>query len=194
MPERQISILKGSAFMVSDRLGDVTNSVGNPNGLFYRDMRHLSCWQLRLNGRELSVLSAETLEYDEAVFFLVEPTGTIYRNPAMSLIRRRQVADGLREHLELHNHGRADLDVEISLLFDADFADLLEVKDDLTKTGELYRHREHHGVTLGYLREDFRRETYIHARDAFFTDESLTFRVSVAPNEIGRASCRERVY
>ena len=38
-------------------------------------------------------------------FFLVEPTGTIYRNPAMSLIRRREVADGMREHLELHNHG-----------------------------------------------------------------------------------------
>ena len=39
------------------------------------------------------------------------------------------------------------------MLFDADFADLFEVKDDLTKTGELYRQREHDGVTLGYQRE-----------------------------------------
>ena len=62
MPERQISILKGSAFVVSDRLGDVTSAIGNPNGLFYRDMRHLSRWQLRLNGRELDVLSAEMLK------------------------------------------------------------------------------------------------------------------------------------
>jgi len=181
--DRQISILKGSAFVVSDGLGDVTNVLGNPNGLFYRDMRHLSRWQLRLNGRELDVLSAETLEYDEAVFFLVEPTGTIYRNPAMSLIRRRQVADGMREHLELYNHGLSRVEVEISLLFDADFADLFEVKDDLSKTGQVYRQREHHGVTLGYHREDFRRETYIHARDAFFTEESLTFRVALAPRE-----------
>jgi glycogen debranching enzyme len=183
VPDQQISILKGSAFVVSDRLGDVTNTPGNPNGLFYRDMRHLSRWQLRLNGRQLDVLSAETLEYDEAVFFLVEPTGTIYRNPAVSLIRRRQVADGMREHLELHNHGRDQVEVEVSLLFDADFADVFEVKDELAKTGELYRQREHHGVTLGYLREDFRRETYIHARDAFFTDESLTFRVALEPRE-----------
>jgi len=183
VPDRQISILKGSAFVVSDGLGDVTNVLGNPNGLFYRDMRHLSRWQLRLNGRELDVLSAETLEYDEAVFFLVEPTGTIYRNPAMSLIRRRQVADGMREHLELYNHGLNRVEVEISLLFDADFADLFEVKDDLSKTGQLFRQREHHGVTLGYHREDFRRETYIHARDAFFTEESLTFRVALAPHE-----------
>jgi glycogen debranching enzyme len=188
VPDREISILKGSAFVVSDRLGDVTNSIGSPNGLFYRDMRHLSRWQLRLNGREMAALSAETLEYDEAVFFLIEPTGTIYRNPAMSLIRRRQVADGMREHLELHNHGMAEVEVEISLLFDADFADLFEVKDDLAKTGQLYRQREHHGVTLGYLREDFRRETYIHARDAYFTDESLTFRARIGPNETWSAT------
>jgi glycogen debranching enzyme len=186
--ERQISILKGSAFVVSDGLGDINQALGSPAGLFYRDMRHLSRWQLRLNGRPLSVLSAETLEYDEAVFFLVEPTGTIYRNPAMSLIRKRQVADGMREHLELHNHGLHPVDVEISLLFDADFADLFEVKDDLSKTGELYRQREHHGVTLGYVRDDFRRETYIHARDAYFTVESLTFRVSLAPREIWSAT------
>jgi glycogen debranching enzyme len=181
--DRQVSILKGSAFVVSDRLGDITYAIGNPNGLFYRDMRHLSRWQLRLNGRELDSLAAETLEYDEAVFYLVEPTGTIYRNPAMSLTRRREVADGLREHLELTNHGLHRVDVEVTVLFDADFADLFEVKDDLSKTGALYRHRDEHGVTLGYHRGDFRRETYIHARDAYFTEQSLTFRVALEPRE-----------
>ena len=183
MPDRQISILKGSAFVVSDPLGDFAAVPGDPSGLFYRDMRHLSRWQLRLNGRQLDMLSAETLEYDEAVFFLVEPTGTIYRNPAVSLIRRRQVADGMREHLELYNHGLHTVDFEVSLLFDADFADLFEVKDELTKTGQLFRQREHNGVTMGYVRGDFRRETYVHARDAYFTDESLTFRVRLEPRE-----------
>jgi glycogen debranching enzyme len=179
----QISILSGSAFVVSDGLGDVQSTLGHPNGLFYRDMRHLSRWQLRLNGRRLSAMSAKTLEYDEAVFFLVEPTGTVYRNPAMSLIRRREVAEGMREHLELHNHGLRRTDVEISILFDADFADLFEVKDELAKTGDLYRQLEHHGMTLGYVREDFRRETYIHARGAYFTEQSLTFRVALEPRE-----------
>jgi glycogen debranching enzyme len=182
--DRQISILKGSAFIVSDRRGDVTPAPGDPNGLFYRDMRHLSRWQLRLNGREPDVLSAETLECDEAVFYLVEPTSTIYRNPTMSLIRRREVADGLREHLKLHNHGLDRVEVELKVAFDADFADLFEVKDDeLTKVGQLYCQREHHGVTLGYVREDFRRETYVHAREATFTDDSLTFQVALAANE-----------
>jgi glycogen debranching enzyme len=179
----QVSILRGSAFVVSDRLGDVTPEIGNPNGLFYRDMRHLSRWQLRLNGRELHTLAAESLEYDEAVFYLVEPTGTVYRNPAMSLIRRREVADGMREQLELINHGLSDVNVEITIIFDADFADLFEVKDELAKTGELYRRREPHGVTLGYVRGEFCRETYIHAQEAFFTDGSVTFRISLAPQQ-----------
>jgi glycogen debranching enzyme len=191
--DRQVSILKGSAFVVSDRMGDVAPRIGDPTGLFYRDMRHLSRWQLRLNGREPDALAAESLEYDEAVFYLVEPTGTVYRNPALSLIRRREVADGMREHLELLNHGLHEVHVEITILFDADFADLFEVKDELAKQGEFYRHRVPHGVTLGYVRDElstpagrsageFRRETYIRAPDAFFTDQSLTFRVRVPPH------------
>jgi glycogen debranching enzyme len=183
VPEAQISILKGSAFVLSDRHGDIVGGPGEPAGLFYRDMRHLSRWQLRLNGRELDVLSAQTLEYDEAVFFLVQPTGTVYRSPTISLVRRRQVANGMREHLELHNHGRCAIEAEITVEFAADFADLFEVKDELTKTGELYRQLEHHGVALGYRREDFRRETYVHAREAAFTDQSLSFSVSLAPHE-----------
>jgi glycogen debranching enzyme len=196
--DRQVSILKGSTFIVSDRVGDVTPRSGDPAGLFYRDMRHLSRWQLRLNGRELDALAAESLEYDEAVFYLVEPTGSIYRNPAMSLIRRREVGDGMREHLELINHGQQELHLEIAIIFDADFADLFEVKDELAKRGELYRHRVPHGVTLGYAREDpaprpevgfggsaapdgWRRETYIHAPDAYFTEQSLTFRIRLTP-------------
>ena len=203
MRDRQVSLLKGSTFIVSDRLGDVTPRVGDPSGLFYRDMRHLSRWQLRLNGRELDALAAESLEYDEAIFYLVEPTRSVYRNPAMSLIRRREVGDGIREHLELINHGQHEVHVEITILFDADFADLFEVKDELTKRGQLYRHRVPHGVTLGYVRDHttvvgggphgavgsaaaipeglWRRETYIHAPGAYFTEQSLTFRVQLPP-------------
>ena len=62
----------------------------------------------------------------------------------MALIRRRHVGDGMQEHLELDNHGlEARRRLEIIVLFDADFADLFEVKDELAKVGELYRRVEH---------------------------------------------------
>ncbi|GGJ93377.1 amylo-alpha-1,6-glucosidase [Pilimelia anulata] len=183
MPDQTISILQGSAFVVCDRRGDFRAGADAAVGLFYRDMRHLSRWELRLNGRKLDVLSAKTIEYDEAAFFLVEPTGTIYRNPSLSVIRRREVARGMREEIELQNHGNEAVRLELSFLFDADFADIFEVKDGLNKKGMSYRVQKVDTLTLGYRRDDYVRETHLRAPGAYFTDESLTFRLSLGPNE-----------
>src|SRR2546421_2174155 len=180
---RRINILEGSTFVVSDLRGDIGLRDDGMSGLFYRDMRHLSRWQIRLNGRELDVLSAATLDYDEAVFFLIEPTGTIYRNPTLSLTRRRHVGDGMQETLELTNHGTRPIQLEVSLLFGADFADVFEIKGKLAKTGQFSRRVDSDRACLMYRHADFYRETLIRAPGAFFTDESLTFRVSLAPNQ-----------
>src|SRR2546421_6128243 len=180
---RRINILEGSTFVVSDLRGDIGLRDDEMSGLFYRDSRHLSRWQIRLNGRELDALSAETLDYDEAVFFLIEPTGTIYRTPTLSLMRNRHVGDGMQEMLELTNHGTKPVQMELSLLFGADFADIFEIKDKLAKTGEFSRRVDADKVTLMYPHDDFYRETCIRAPGAFFTDESLTFRISLAPNQ-----------
>jgi glycogen debranching enzyme len=181
-----VSILEGTTFVVSDTRGDVTPDLDLPAGLFYRDMRHLSRWQIRLNGNRLDPLSGDTIEYDEAVFFLVEPTRTVYQNPTVSLLRRRHVGDGMQEYLELTNHSVEPLSLELSMLFGADFADIFEVKDRLQKTGRLYRHCSPDKVTLGYERGGFRRETIIRAAGAFFTDESMTFRVALQPRQTWR--------
>jgi glycogen debranching enzyme len=184
---RQVNILEGSTFVVSDDRGDFDAGPDDVGGLFYRDMRHLSRWQVRLNGRELDALSGQAVEYDEALFCLVEPTGTIYRNPSVSLIRRRHIGDGMQEWLELTNHETEPIAVELTLLFAADFADIFEIKDRLSKLGDLY-HRVGDGcVTLGYTRRDLRRETTIHAPGAYLTASSLTFRATVQPRETWRA-------
>jgi glycogen debranching enzyme len=182
----QVSILEGITFVVSDMSGDITPDMNNPAGLFYRDMRHLSRWQIRLNGNQLGSLAGEATEYDEAVFFLIEPTGTMYQNPTVSLLRRRHVGDGMRETLQLTNHSTEPLSLELSMLFSADFADIFEVKDRLQKSGRSYRRCGHDEVILGYEREGFRRETIIRASGAFFTEESVTFRIGLQPREVWR--------
>ncbi len=180
-----VSILQGDAFVVCDETGDFSSASPGPlGGMFFRDVRHLSVWQLRVNGRALDVLSADAWEYDEAQFFLVEATGTVYHNPSLSAARRRQVASGLQESLEVRNHSTDAVVLEVSVLFDADFADIFEVKNRLMKSGQRYRYRHEDTVTLGYLRGDFRRETYVRAPGAFFTDTSLTYRVELAPREV----------
>ncbi|MGC9670835.1 glycogen debranching N-terminal domain-containing protein [Planosporangium sp. 12N6] len=182
----QVNILEGTTFVVSDMRGDIEPDSEEPAGLFYRDMRHLSRWQVRLNGNRLDALSGDAVEYDEAVFFTVEPTGTIYRNPTVSLLRRRHVGDGMRELLELTSHSVEPLTLELSILFAADFADIFEVKDRRQKVGRCYRRVGNGEVTLGYERGDFRRETIIRAADAFFTEESVTFRVTLRPRQTWR--------
>lgn len=180
---KQISILDGSTFVVSDDAGDIHPRPEHPAGFFYRDMRHLSSWQMRLNGRELDSLSGTVVEYDEALFFLVAPTGSIYRNPSAAVIRRRHVGCGMQEEIQLDNHSTEPARMEISILFAADFADIFEVKDRLKKTGRLYTRVEESRVVLGYEREGLRRETYICAPGAFLTDSTLTYRVDLAPGE-----------
>src|SRR5215213_7181664 len=123
MALRQVNILEGITFVVSDSRGDIVFNPDRPAGLFYRDMRHLSQWEVRLNGRQLDPLSGDATEYDEAVFFLVEPTGTVYKNPMVSLVRRRHVGDGMQESLQLTNNSVEPLSLELSMLFDSDFAD-----------------------------------------------------------------------
>src|SRR5947208_12411552 len=84
-----ISILDGSSFVVSDRRGDIDASPDQAHGLFFRDTRFLSRWRLLVGGESPRVLSTDDVDYFSAQFFLIPTTGTIYRNPTLSVIRQR---------------------------------------------------------------------------------------------------------
>jgi glycogen debranching enzyme len=181
-----VSVLDGRTFMVSDGCGDVDANPDEPAGLFYRDTRHLSRWRLRLNGRAPQALAGQPVEYDEAVFYLQVPTGTVYHNPSVSIIRHRHVGEGVCESLTVTNHGTQPVSLDVSVLFAADFADIFEVKDKLSKVGRTERAVGDDHVTLRYERGDFRRETRIHAGRAHYTEESLTYCITIAPGQSWR--------
>src|SRR5690242_17728733 len=64
--ERQLRTLKqGDAFGVFDQTGDVRGREGSPEGLFYRDTRHLSQLTLSLEGMRPLLLSS-TLRADNS--------------------------------------------------------------------------------------------------------------------------------
>ena len=94
MRDNTVSTLDGSTFLVSNPNGDIDASPDQPEGLFFKDTRHLSKWTLTLNGIALDVLSTDTIEYYYAQHFCIPPTGTIYRNPVVSVVRRRFVGSG----------------------------------------------------------------------------------------------------
>src|SRR4051812_20898181 len=131
MKDGSISILEGNTFVVSDSSGDIDASPVVPNGLFLGDMRLLSRWMLTVNGKKPTALSTDDLQYNSAQFFLVIPTGTIYDDSKVSLVRRRAVGQGFHEDVEIRNHGSVAVDLDLRIDAAADFADLFEVKDHL---------------------------------------------------------------
>jgi glycogen debranching enzyme len=181
----QVNCLEGSTFMVSDLIGDVGPDPDQVLGLFYRDMRHLSRWHLAIDGETLEILSNGATGYPSATFFLAGP-GSVYHNPTVSVIRERTLGKGsgedLHEKLTVINSGREEIVIELSMTFDADFADLFEVKNkQLIKQGVISRHVSGQEVELLYRREDFERRTIIHADNARLSQGSADFLLRLKP-------------
>ena len=183
MSEETISILDGSTFLVSSPNGDIEAGPNQPHGLFYQDMRHLSKWKLTIKGIALDVLSTDAVEYYYSQHFCVPPTGTIYKNPTLSIVRRRFVGDGFVEDLTVLNHGTEAEEVELRLEIGSDFADLFEVKDALKKKGEYYNAIRDRHLVLGYKRDDFVRETLMSStvRPTEVSSTNVVFRITLQP-------------
>src|SRR5262245_61578644 len=128
-----VSILEGNTFVVSDRQGDLESTPTDTHGLFLNDTRFLSRWVLTINGIRPKLLSTDDLAYDKVQFFSALTTGTIYVDSHLSVVRRRQINSGFHEELELVNHDKGPIDLDVRIEAEADFSDLFEVKDKLTK-------------------------------------------------------------
>lgn len=180
MPGKTISILEGNTFVVSDTRGDIDAQPTDTVGLFGWDTRYLSRWLLTVNGITPSSLSTYDLQYYSAQFFLVPTTGTIYVDSTLSVIRTREVGNGFHEDLTILNHAEQAVDLEVFIEVGADFADLFEVKDALTKKGEYYHRIEDSRLVLGYRRAGFVRETWIVPGSAATIDEhGLRFNIHI---------------
>jgi hypothetical protein len=121
MTGETVRILDGSTFVVSDRRGDIDAAPDQPHGFFFRDTRFLSRWILQLDDHPLDVLSTDDIDYFSAQFFLYPPTGTIYENADLSVIRQRSVGDGIHEDVIVLNHAATPVELRFAVHADADF-------------------------------------------------------------------------
>ncbi len=168
------SVVSPGAYAVSDEGGDFDEDAGQ--GLFYRDMRHLSGFVLRVNGE-----SPEPEGFrdsgPEAEFRLA--------SSGLHVLRRRRVGAGLEETLEVSNRSEEDLDVTLSLECVADFRDVFDVRGYARPAarGELSEE-----VGEGLLRFMYRREGFSRATVFEVSGEGME---PVA--EPGRISCACRL-
>jgi glycogen debranching enzyme len=127
-------------FLIADTLGNISgcsrDEAITSMGLFCRDTRFLNRLELQINGRSpilltsnadkgfaLSVLCTNPILWDED-----KPTEISIPAETVSIQREIVLNGGLFEELTLHNYGTETVKFQISLSFDADFADLFEIR------------------------------------------------------------------
>src|SRR5260370_11423386 len=182
MAEKTLSILEGNTFVVSDLAGNIEATPVDTHGLFAWDTRFLSRWILTIDDQPLQTLSRDDLDYFSAQFFLVPGTGTVYVDADLSMMRKRSAGNGFREKLLVRNEKSEPRDLELRLEAAADFADLFEVKDALSKKGETYQRVEGGRLGLGYRRETFVRWTWGTSSSPCALDpNAVTFRIHLEP-------------
>lgn len=125
--------MEGELLLYTNALGHAPGGDDSVLGLYYRDTRHLSRMELALGGRPPVVLaSSADPGYSESVELtnleLRPPDGRLVPQAAVHVRRTRVLAGKLYELIRVRNHHRQPVDITLDLHFDADFADLFEIR------------------------------------------------------------------
>jgi glycogen debranching enzyme len=145
------TVLKeGQIFLVADRAGDIKALNLEGHGLYYRDTRHLSLFELDVTGTRLTLLSASgELNFMSNLQFandtLISPDGSgVVAEPRTISVRRNRFLhdDGLHERLGLFNYNPHAVQLTVRFTFGSDFRDMFEVRgyypdDDGVALGEM---------------------------------------------------------
>lgn len=144
-PQPTLTVKDDDLFLVTDTLGNISGcslNDGNPSmGLFCCDTRFLSRLELQIDGHS-PVLLSSTAEKGFSLSILCTNPRIEDRLRADTVgIRRELVLNGaLFEELEVSNYSTSSVSFELSISFDADFADLFEVRGYYRdKRGKLLR-------------------------------------------------------
>ncbi len=134
--ERSLRTLKhGDAFAVLDAYGDIGGVETSAEGLFFRDMRHLSRFQFWFAGRRPLLLSS--VIQDDNAALSVDLTNPDIESSAAVAIHRDTIAferlkflwdDACYERIALRNFDTDEHRFQVGFNFDADFKDLFEVR------------------------------------------------------------------
>ena len=157
--DRTRVLLNGDTFAVFDRSGDIQPVGFGQQGIFHNETRHLSRLEMRLCGYRPLLLSSTVRE--DNVLFAVDLTNPDIRfdsgvdlpRGTVHIYRTKFLTELVcYDQITINNYGEMAVDVEISFEFEADFADIFEVRGEKRKRrGE--KLPEEHGrssVTLAY--------------------------------------------
>ncbi|MEV1026486.1 glycogen debranching N-terminal domain-containing protein [Streptomyces sp. NPDC050264] len=198
-------LVRDATFVHLDADGGITGTRGTtPDGLFVRDGRHLSLWQLTVDGSAPVVLSPLTPTGHGTGECVLTPEGTRDAPPAYTVLRRQAVTAGaFTDVLSFVSNSPDPLVADVVLTLTADFADTFELRADdrhYPKPGSTHRtHRTDTGLAFDYRRDDWHVRTTVSAtptpEDTRINGEAphtFAWRIALEPH--GRADVHLNVH
>ncbi len=122
-----VTLVDESTFAISGSAGDMTT--GSAQGLFVRDTRLLSSFELRVDGARTEPLSAVTDAPFSATFVSQCLPALGRADSTLMVFRSRHVGQGMREDLSIRNFADEPAHCTVQVLLRSDFADLFAVKE-----------------------------------------------------------------
>jgi glycogen debranching enzyme len=206
--ERVLRTLKeGDAFAVMDRYGDIGSEPDSPEGVYFRDTRYLSRYEMRIEGKRPLLLGSSI--QDDNASLAVDMTNSDARTPENGGMPRDVIAierttflwkGACYDRVGLRNYDSHRREFGLELRFDADFHDLFEARGM-----KRLRHGSRSGRVVGADKVEFRylgldgqeRRTYLqfHPAPERLEVNRAFFRQGLDPAEkcsiIVIVSCRE---
>lgn len=185
----------GDTFAVFNRDGDIEAAGRMQLGLFHTETRHLDRMSIRLNGRTPLLLSSTVR--DDNAFLSVDLTnldiegekGDSIPRGTLHIYRSIFLDDGIcYEQLRLANYGLTSIDLALSFGFEADYADIFEVRGTpRRKKGHLLPATVNaENVQLSYLGlDEVTRSTSIHFSPVpnSLTEKTASYQIRMKPGE-----------
>lgn len=134
--DRTRVLKEGDTFAVFDRYGDIEQFGAGELGIYHQDTRFLSRITLKIDGGRPLLLSS-TIKDNNATLVVdsmnpdirLEGQDELIHRGILHLFRSKFLWNAAcYERIRIHNHGRLPVKIHFSLLYDADFADIFEVR------------------------------------------------------------------
>jgi glycogen debranching enzyme len=197
--DRTRVLKSGDTFLIANRYGDIEALGTSQFGLFHAESRHLSRFRMRLNGLQPLLLSSVVRE--DNAFLAVDLTnvdspeastasiGDLSRG-TLHVFRSQFLHHGCRyEHIRIRNYRLQAIRLTLSFQFEADFADIFEVRGSKRERHGQHLPRQVDGdaVVLAYRGLDgVLRQTRIE-----FSPQPLTLNIDEASYSIGLEPAKE---
>jgi glycogen debranching enzyme len=199
----RLAAKEGDLFLYTNDLGQIPGNENSELGLYYRDTRYLSRFELLIAGR-LPVLLSSTAEsgYGSTIELtnLQARTSDDHLLPQASVHvrRKRYLADRLHELMTVSNYHQRELEVVLDLHFAADFADLFEVRGVRRRRRGVRMPARVEGdtIVLAYLGvDDIERRTIVRLLDRpeSISEGRARYRLRLAPGSSAEIHCEVEI-